>query len=71
MASTLTGSVAEIRDPKAKLSLIENWGERAEGRMEPLQKRIRLVEKMATKVPRKENIRTVPMFLKNDFFSML
>lgn len=68
MANTATGSVAEIRLPKSHDSFIVNAYEKPDY---PMQKNIKLLKVMAINVPIKENIITVPIFLKNGVFYIL
>ena len=68
MASTETGSVALMNDPKAKDSLSENS---ISDVILEVNQNIMLLENMARKVPMKENIMIVPMFLKNGLFCKL
>jgi hypothetical protein len=71
IANTDTGSVADIKDPNAKLYYKSNFGDQPLGKQLPHIYSIKLVEKIAINVPKNEYIKTVPIFLKNGFFYIL
>ena len=65
MARTETGSVAEIKEENAKLSLKENTGTLYPSKESLLtQKNIKVDEIMAMNVPRKAYMKIEPMLLK-------
>jgi hypothetical protein len=71
MANTLTGSVADISDPKANDSFRVKSGMKESGVPLVKPQNTKEVENMAMKVPKKEYINTVPMFLKKGLYCKL
>ncbi len=68
IARTATGSVEDIKAPKAKLSYMVKAGDRG---VMPAPQNIALEASIAIKVPIKEQKKMEPMFLKKAFLSML
>jgi hypothetical protein len=68
MASTDTGSVADIKLPKAKASYQVNF---YDSPISPNAHTMKLVEKTAIKVPKNEYIRMEPAFFMKYFLFML
>ena len=71
MAKTDTGSVAEMSDPKANDSLNVKLGWNESGVPFVNAQKIKDVLNIAMKVPTKEYIKTVPMFLKKGLYCRL